>query len=97
MLTGNGATPAFWSRSLKSSTTGIPFAAVIQAAPEHDRAPIVRRTAADHACAVEVDHLAAELARIAPIVGPQRAARRVQKVVRPATAIGRPVVRPGLQ
>ncbi len=58
---------------------------------------IVRGTAADHACPVEVDHLTAELARIAPVMGPLRDARRVEKVVWPASAIGRPVVRPGLQ
>jgi len=28
MLTGKGATPAFWSRSLKSSTAGIPLATI---------------------------------------------------------------------
>ena len=72
-------------------------AVVIEAAPEHDRARIMCRTAADHPRTAEADHPAAELARITPIVGPQRAARRVQKVVRPATATGRPVVRPGLQ
>jgi hypothetical protein len=72
-------------------------AVVIQAAPEHHRARIVSRAAADHTRTVEVDHLAAELAPIAPIVGPQRATRRIQKVVRPATATGRTVVRPGLQ
>jgi hypothetical protein len=28
MLTGKGATPVFWSRSLKSATAGIPFATI---------------------------------------------------------------------
>jgi hypothetical protein len=72
-------------------------AVVIEAAPEHHRTGVVRGASADHARTVELDHLAAELARVAPVVGRLGDFRRVEKVVRPATAGGRPVVRPGLQ
>ena len=144
MLTGKGATPAFSSRSLKSSTAGIPLrrdrvpagalergqltgtdaphpqrrprrgeqrlkvprrpagiargspAVVIEAAPEHDRARIMRGAAADHARAAEPDHPAGELARVAPVVG-RRDSCRVEQVARPPAAAGWPVVRPGLQ
>ena len=72
-------------------------AVVIEAAPEHHRTGVVRGASADHARTVELDLLPAELARVAPVVGRLGDFRRVEKVVRPATAVGRPVVRPGLQ
>ena len=80
-------------KSSPADQPALPAAAqpvVIDAAPEHYRAGIVCRTAADHTRPVEVDHLAAELARIAPVVGPLRDAGRVEEVVRPAAAAAGP-------
>jgi hypothetical protein len=72
-------------------------AVVIGTAPEHHGTGIVRGAATDHTRPVEADHLAAELAGVAPVVGPLRGARGVEKVVRPAAAIGRAVVWAGFQ